>query len=60
MILSVAEKCQSSVQDPRLSDWEWNCSITNCTEKITLVAVVLVYELEAEALAADWEKKTKK
>lgn len=22
MILSVAEKCQSSVQDPGLSDWE--------------------------------------
>ena len=25
--------------------------------KITVVAVVLMYELEAEALAADWGKK---
>lgn len=27
--------------------------------KITLVAVVLMYELEAEGLAADWEKGKK-
>lgn len=52
-ILVASEKCQSSVQDPRLYYLEQSCTNYKLHRKSTPVAVVLMYELEAGALAAD-------